>query len=581
MSMARVDQERVNDPAAGRLYSVARALTSALTADDVAAAVFRHALADLGAKSIGFWLLEEGVIGFAGGAGHVADVPARVGVIPLDSDLPAAMCVRTGEVVTYGSVAERDARWPALAGLESSSDAVVVLPLVARSRSMGCLHIGYTSPARSEDTDIGFLMRLAELCAAALDRAQLFDAEREHRGQLEFLAEATSVLIRSLEPHDVVQALVDIAVPRLADWCAVLTPDGDHLRPVALRLANDPGSVSEAVLHQSFTIAGNNAVGRCFRTGRTQVIDPIPTTGLRPEAADALRATVIDSAMLLPILLGGRPIGVLSLAFSGRPLTPRRRTTAEGLALRAGVALHNARMYDHERRTARTLAEALLPATTPVMPGYDCAVRYLPTAGDVAGDWYDVLDLGDRYLVGVGDAAGHGIASATLMAELRNAARGLAAAGLAPDQVLDTLATLVDRSGDELFATMLCGVLDPVCHELEWSTAGHPPPVLVRDGSARLLGAVDPETGTPIATGLMRRHSSQVLPVRRGDTLVLVTDGVFERRGGDLDEGLDRLLALLSAAAADRTEAIADRIVTELCGDATDDCSVLVLRRLA
>ncbi len=581
MSMARIDQERVDDPAADRLYSVARALTSALTTDDVAAAVFQHALADLGAKSIGFWLLEEGVIGFAGGAGHVADVPTRVGAIPLDSDLPAAMSVRTGEVVTYGSAAERDARWPALAGLESSSDAVVVLPLVARNRSMGCLHIGYTSPVRSEDTDIGFLMRLAELCAAALDRAQLYDAEREHREQLEFLAEATSVLIRSLEPQDVVQALVDIAVPRLADWCAVLTPDGDRLRPVALRLAHDPGSISDSVKHQAFAIAGDNAVGRCFRTGRAQVIVPIPPTGLRPEAAEALRAMVIDSALLLPILLGGRPIGVLSLAFSGRPLTPRRRSTAEGLALRAGVALHNARTYDHERRTARTLAEALLPATTPVIPGYDCAVRYLPAAGDVAGDWYDVLDLGDRYLVGVGDAAGHGIASATLMAELRNAARGLAAAGLGPDKVLDTLATLVDRSGDDLFATMLCGVLDPVCHELEWATAGHPPPVLVRDGFAQLLGAVDPEVGTPIATGLMRRHSSQVLPVQRGDTLVLVTDGVIERRGADLDNGIDRLLALVTGAAADRADAIADHIVTELCSDATDDCSVLVLRRHA
>src|SRR4051812_43176566 len=227
--MTEIDLTAVSARDAGRLYAVARALAAALTADDVAAAVFEHALADLGARTAGFWLLEDDTIHFAGGAGHEDDTPERVGPIPIDSDMPAAVCVRSGEVVFFGSIGERDERWPALAGVNSISTAVVVLPLVARETPLGCLHIGYPATTARADIDLAILLRVAELAAAALDRARLFDSEREHRQQLQFLSDATSVLMRSLEPLDVLQALVDIAVPRLADWCSVLILDDEVL----------------------------------------------------------------------------------------------------------------------------------------------------------------------------------------------------------------------------------------------------------------------------------------------------------------------------------------------------------------
>lgn len=582
-TVSRVDAEPLNESDAARLYAVARALTGALTAGDVADAVFHHALVDLGASTAGFWLLrDDGVMHFAGGAGHTPDVTERVGDIPLDSDLPAAMCVRSQEVVAYGSMAERDARWPSLRGLTTTAGAVIVLPLFARARPLGCLHIGYAFEMDTEEMAVSFLLRLAELCAAALDRAQLYDTERSYREQLEFLSDATSVLIRSLEPRDVLQALVDIAVPRLADSCAVLIPHDDLLQTVANRASDEAGLAAESLAAQAFPIAGDSLTARCFRSGRIQTMDEVTPSALARlpvQAADLMQRSNIHAGLIVPIHWAGQPIGVLTLGFSGqeRALTSQVQETAQGLALRAGVALHNAGLYDNERRVAHTLAEALLPATTPVISGFDCAVRYLPAAGDVAGDWYDVLELDGRFLVGVGDAAGHGIPAATLMAELRNAARGLAAAGHPPEDILNGLAALVDSAGEELFATAVYGVLDPAACLLEWAIAGHPPPALIHAGTVELLATVD--SGTPIASGISRGRERHELSFDPGDALVLFTDGVIERRDANLDEGLADLMQLLSAHGAASADFLASRIVTDLCADASDDCSVLVLRR--
>jgi len=571
---------------AGRLYAAARALTGALTASDVAAVVFEHVLVELGASSSGFWLVDDDMIRFAGGAGHVDDSPERVGPIPFDSDLPAAQCIRSRQIVAYGSTAERDRRWPSLVGLgSSSSEAVVVLPLVARDAVLGCLHIGYPGQIDPAELELGLLASLAELCAAALERARLYDDERDMREQLQFLADATHILTRSLEPDRVVQALVDIAVPRLADWCSVLVPEGDELRTVALRIAGGDERQMAVVAEQRFPISGDTSVAAAFRAGEPQVVptlSPQVFEAVGVQVAEVVREKDLLSALVVPIMWAARPIGVLALAVStpGNQLTHRRRQTAEGLALRAGVALHNARLYQQEHVVAQTLAEALLPATTPHIPGYECAVRYLPAAGDVAGDWFDVLDLGKRFLVGVGDAAGHGIPAAALMAELRNAARGLGAAGHPPDELLDYLGSLAD-SGDDLFATALYGFLDPAAHELEWATAGHLPPVLAHAGTVRLIDGdeSEPVAGAPIASGLPGGRSRNRLHFEPGDVLVLVTDGVVERRGGHIDDGLARVTTLLAASAAETAGAIADRIVRELCGDAQDDCSVLVLKR--
>lgn len=573
---------------AERLYIVAEALTGALTPEDVAAAVFERALADLGASTAGFWLLDGDEIRFAGGAGHLDDSPYRVGAIPTGSDLPAAVAARTKKSVAYGSHAEREAKWPGLTGLGGGAEAVAVVPLLVGDRVLGCVHIGYRAQMAVEQMEIPLLEQLAGLCAIALNRSFIFEEEREVREQLAFFSDATHALIRSLDPDQVLEGLVETAVPRLAPWCAVLSPEGSQLHTVAVRIAGDGGSAARVVEREVFPIAGDYAVSRCFRTGRIQVTEQVQdyiTTAqvVGQETAEAIRNAGLAATVAVAIPWAGQPIGVLVLGYTdvSRVRSVRLLETAEGLALRAGAALHNASRFDAERTVARTLTEALLPPSVPQVPGYEVAARYLPASGNVAGDWYDLFPAGGKFVLGVGDSAGHGIPAATVMAELRNAARGLAAAGLSPAEILDNLNLVADFDQQDMFATAVYGVLDVSRHVLDWALAGHPPPILLRAGAAVLLGEEHPGTvfGTPIASGIRGERSEQEIQLEVGDLLVFYTDGVIERRFATLEEGTGRLIRMAEQMTGASPSSLAARIIEELCEDAADDCCVLVLRR--
>jgi GAF domain-containing protein len=574
---------------ARQLLAVAEALMPAVAPSEVTGIVFDRLLSDVGASTAGLWLLDGDLIRFAAGAGHSDDGPTRVGPIELGSDLPAAVCIRTQGPVAYGSHAERDARWPVLRGLTTAAEAVVAVPLISEGRAFGCLHIGFPLVTPADEMNLPLFTRLGDLCAAAINRSRHYEEERLHREQLEFFADATRVLASTLEPGRVIQEVAYTAVPRLASWCAVLMPDGPLLRTAAVRIVGDDGRRARLVAAETFDIAGDFVVSRCFRSARTQVVDPLPATALAartisPDVAGVVRDSGLQSALVVPIMWAGQAIGVLSFGFTGvgEASSAWVRETAEGLALRAGVALHNASTYDAERTTAHTLTQALLPSTVPEIPGYECAVRYVPASGDVAGDWYDVVDLGDRYLVAVGDAAGHGIPAATFMAELRNAARGLATLDLPPAEILERLAIVAERSHPEAFATAIYGILTPSTNSLEWASAGHPPPAFIHRGTVTYLEKTNgvPTHGSPIVGGRRDAARPQHLTIGPGDSVVFYTDGVIERRTSPIDRGLDSLANLLSTISDHPAQQQTDRIVDELCADASDDYSIMLLRRI-
>jgi hypothetical protein len=126
-----LSSERSEPVGDGAFYVAAHALTVALSATEVASAIFAHALAQSGASTASLWLLDASTLRFAAGGGRLAGTSSPVEAMPMGSDLPAAACVRTGEPVFYGPWVERDRRWLALADLPAPAEAVVVLPLVA------------------------------------------------------------------------------------------------------------------------------------------------------------------------------------------------------------------------------------------------------------------------------------------------------------------------------------------------------------------------------------------------------------------------------------------------------------------
>ncbi|MCG8922985.1 PP2C family protein-serine/threonine phosphatase [Lentzea sp. CC55] len=230
---------------------------------------------------------------------------------------------------------------------------------------------------------------------------------------------------------------------------------------------------------------------------------------------------------------------------------------------------------EHNKLTLQ-LQQVIMPPTHPTLDafGLRVGVRYRPAAQEelVGGDWYDAVVLPSKQiLVSVGDITGHGIKGATGMVVLRNALRGLAATGAGPAQLLTWLNLVAHHLADTIFATAICGVYDPNTRVLRWARAGHLPPVLIRDGHGDLL---------PFLPGMMLGAMSEAsyaegeIVLERGDTLLLYTDGLVERRDVPLDECLEHLCEAVREPRADLDDLL-DHLLALSESDTDDDTCVV------
>jgi GAF domain-containing protein len=567
-----------------QLFALAQALGEALTGDDVAAALFAHAMDSLGASAVGLWLVvDDDTIRFSGGAGHQAvNGPAAVGDMPLGSDTPAAIAVRTGELIAFGSAGERNERWGSLAWLSHVAEAIAVVPLTARGQRIGCLHIGWADAKENFRPDTDLLWALANLAASALDRARLFEGERSAREALEFLSQGTRLMVSALDPREVVRALVALAVPRLAPWCAVYMAENSHLIRLAIEIGLDATLASELRESAPVPLDADVPLATAYRTGQPLFLKDVPADVVARTYPAGPASKVLSlggkhwAALVLPVQASGQVIGVMSLVSPdwGTRLPTDVFYAAEGLAARAGVALRNAHLYREQVDTVLTLTEALLPDSVPVVDGLRFAPRYVPASGRVCGDWYEVETMPDgAVLVGIGDASGHGLPAAATMAKVRYAARGLAVAGIGPGRMLDHLSTMLSSESSLMgqLATSIYGLVDPRAGSGRWANAGHPPPIVV--GRDRRVTTMDLVPRPPI--GVAGPESETVQPLPAGSKVVLYTDGVFERKGEDPAIGIRRLIDLIEKVGAASEDDIADAVIAGR--NDTDDSCVLVV----
>ncbi|MCX4571673.1 SpoIIE family protein phosphatase [Streptomyces sp. NBC_01571] len=237
--------------------------------------------------------------------------------------------------------------------------------------------------------------------------------------------------------------------------------------------------------------------------------------------------------------------------------------------------------HARERQVAVTLQEAMLHS--PHLARHrDTAVRYLPAAGslNVCGDWYEVIDLPEnRFAVAVGDVVGHGLEAAAVMGMLRSALSASVRAVEDPARALDCLGLYARYVEDAMATTVVQAIVDTRARRVTYSSAGHPPPVLLhQDGTCALL---DQATDPPLAARPKHVPRPQAeLPYTPGDTLVLYTDGLIERRGEDIDAGLQRLTDALARYTRHQPEHLADALLAHLgvSSGARDDIALIVLR---
>ncbi|WP_240916105.1 SpoIIE family protein phosphatase [Sanguibacter sp. HDW7] len=248
---------------------------------------------------------------------------------------------------------------------------------------------------------------------------------------------------------------------------------------------------------------------------------------------------------------------------------------------RVGLALDNARLYAREHELAETMQRSLLPRQVEI-DGLDLWTYYAPSVAhaQVGGDWYDVLEVAPGVAgVVVGDVVGHDVEAAALMGQLRSVVRAYAFEGGSPASVLDRTDQLMrgmraPRAASAVYGTLMPRVGSPGTWVFEYARAGHLPAVLVRDGQATQLAQ---GAGALIGFGRRARTGGRAVLVP-GDTLVLYTDGLIERRARPLRAGLEALLAAAARTQAQDAAGIGEELLAALADSPEDDVAVVVVR---
>ncbi|WP_319432467.1 SpoIIE family protein phosphatase [Mycobacterium sp. RTGN5] len=278
------------------------------------------------------------------------------------------------------------------------------------------------------------------------------------------------------------------------------------------------------------------------------------------------------------------PLGILVIWIdlpAERPFTSEDQTLLTVLAGRLGQGLQRVHQVDQQRETALALQHSILgPASLPA--GF--AVRYQPASHplQVGGDWYDVIALDDgRIALVVGDCVGHDLSAATVMGQLRSACRALLLENSSPAAALAGLDRFAARLPGAQSTTAFCAILDPDTGELTYSSAGHPPAILVyANGTTQLL-----EGGHSIALGIRpdRERPQAQVTIPAQATLLLYTDGLVERRRRSLDDGIDRAVNLIRDDSVLDLDPLADQIMQRLAppGGYQDDVALLLYRHPA
>jgi PAS domain S-box-containing protein len=402
-----------------------------------------------------------------------------------------------------------------------------------------------------------------------------------------FLARAGQLLASSLDYQETLRRVADLAVPWLADWCAVDLPEGDSIRQVALA-HSDPSKVAmaeELRRRRPPDADAETGVPAVLRGGEAELFREIPDELITeaiddPEELEAVRALGMRSAMVVPMRLGQETLGAISFvsADSGRRFDEDDFAFAQDLALRAASAVQNARLYEEQARVAHTLQASLLPDRLPELPGWRGAASYQAgeQGADVGGDFYDIAPAGGgRHLVFLGDVTGKGIAAAALTSLVRHSVRTGARFDPRPGAVLALINDILVEQPRLSPVTLVCALV----HDARVTVAagGHPPPLLRHGGKVVELGA----KGVLLGAVPRQTYREETVVVDQGDMLLLYTDGVTDTPGPAERFGHLRLSALLDAA-PDEPDAVLARIEDALrdfqTGTAVDDRAMVVLR---
>jgi PAS domain S-box-containing protein len=407
--------------------------------------------------------------------------------------------------------------------------------------------------------------------------------------RMEFLARASQVLASSLDYQQTLRNVAGLAVPQIADWCAVDLFDEEGAREPVAVAHTDPTKLAMAERLRAFEpeeLDPEQGLGLVRRSGEPLLYSEIPDELLVEAAADEehlrlLRDVGMRAVLIVPMAARARTIGALTLvsAESGRTFDQGDVEFAQQIAERAALAVENARLYTERTEVARTLQSSLLPEALPEVPGWEIAALYRPAGheSDVGGDFYDFWDVAGDWLMMIGDVTGKGVGAATVTSLVRHTAWAASEFDSRPGQIL----ARVDAALKRRPALSVCSGLCLRVSEGRGTIAsgGHPLPLRLGDHGVEALG----RAGTLLGAFSKFSWPETSFAMGPGETLVAITDGVTDTVGrNDERFGMVRLQEILGEAQNDSPMAIRERLVAALedfqVGAQADDTAIVIMR---
>jgi PAS domain S-box-containing protein len=474
----------------------------------------------------------------------------------------------------------------------STGAAVLDRELTTRTPDGGARHwnVSFTPVTHADGSVTGVIVSVVDVT----ERRALLDAEREARVRADFLARAGAILDASLDYEETLRSVAQIAIPEIADWCAVsVLDDAGMLQEVATAHVDEGQRELGAEISRRFppdpsAHSGTYGVARSGQTAYVRdVTDEMLVAAVDdPEHLDLIRRLGLRSVIIAALKARGRIFGTFSLASaeSGRLFDEADLQLAEELAARAGMAIDNARLYTERSRIAHTLQVKLLPERLPEIPRALMAARYRAAGelNEVGGDFYDVFRRSPtQWALVVGDVSGKGAEAAAVTALARYTLRAAALEDAPPSSALQRLNTAMLYDDTSQFATVVIAYLSSGPDgsiDLRLALAGHPPPAVVRrDGAVEMVG----QYGT--MAGLRPDIAVHDVDVRLAadDVLLLYTDGVTEAGPRRTPFGEAGLISVLSGMGGHSPQVVVDAVeravVAAQPGDPRDDIALLAI----
>jgi hypothetical protein len=422
------------------------------------------------------------------------------------------------------------------------------------------------------------------------ERAERLRSLEDLTERLSLLSHVSTVLTTTLDVDEILRRLAKVIVPRLADWVAVILWSGDEIRRVTVTHRDGPKALPDDwdITMPPVPAIPRDPLPRALREGVAAILDPdeitaAPFSPLQARQDELFRRLGAESVLIVPLRTPREVLGSLTAARvePGRPYCPDDLDFLLDIAGRAALGIENAWLFEQQRNVAEAMQRHLL-GPLPENKRLRLEARYVPAprGSQVGGDWYDVFPLpGGSLAVAVGDVAGHDLRAASAMAQLRSILRAIACdRDESPACVVGRVDSVMSHTADASLATLVFGRLEgdggaPM--RLRWTSAGHPPPLLIAPGGPRYLDA-----GQDVLLGLDlpgagRADATEPLPP--GSTVLFYTDGLVESRTSSIHAGMPRLLKQAAALAHRPLPPLCDQLVARRPSDCTDDVVLLAV----